>query len=204
MAIPTTELVIFDTTEEVRNDRSILSPAFEIVSKSDGIQMPAYVGTQIENPARGYVFMNWDSLAHHQAMLESPSYATLLEALKPAYGGWSKMYHVIFNAHPIAFQQPVTEVLLLTVENADHRTEVFDILTKISDSTEKMLVFGPALEDENVIIVVGGWQSVEAHWEMVANPEPKAALEQLYTLANKDHLFHSTLTSFHGEVAVVC
>ncbi|KAG1810098.1 uncharacterized protein HD556DRAFT_1435816 [Suillus plorans] len=199
MSIPTTELVIFDTTEEVRNDCSILSPAFEIISKSDGIQKPAYVGTQIENPARGYVFMNWDSLAHHQAMLESPSYATLLEALKPAYGGWSKMYHATFNAHPIAFQQPVTEVLLLTIENPDHRTEVFDILTKISDSTEKMLVFGPTLEDETVIIVVGGWQSVEAHWQMVANPEPKAALERLYTLANKDHLFHSTLTPFMGE-----
>ncbi|KAG2057159.1 hypothetical protein BDR06DRAFT_952293 [Suillus hirtellus] len=148
MSIPTTELVIFDTTEEVCNDCSILSPAFEIVSKSDGIQMPAYVGTQIENPAR---------------------------------------------------QQPVTEVLLLSIENPDHRTEVFDILTKISDSTENMLVFGPTLENENVIIVVGGWQSVEAHWEMVANPEPKAALERLYTLANEDHLFHSTLTPFMGK-----
>ncbi|KAG1807863.1 uncharacterized protein BJ212DRAFT_1485436 [Suillus subaureus] len=199
MPIPTTELVIFDTTEAIRNDRSILRPAFEMVSKSDGIQMPAYVGTQIENPAKGYVFMNWDSLAHHQAMLASPSYATLLEALKPAYGGWSKMYHAIFNAHPIGLQQPVTEVLLLTIKNPSHRTEVFDILTKISDSFKKMLVFGPSLEDKNVIIVVGGWRSVEAHWEMVAKPELKAAFERLYTLANKDHQFHSTLTPFTGK-----
>ncbi|KAG2344191.1 hypothetical protein BDR05DRAFT_199009 [Suillus weaverae] len=199
MPVPTTELVIFDTTEAIRNDRSILRPAFEMVAKSNGIQMPAYVGTQIENPAKGYVFMNWDSLAHHQAMMASPSYATLLEALKPAYGGWSKMYHVIFNANPIALQQPVTEVLLLTIKNPSHRTEVFEILTKISDSTKKMLVFGPTLEDKNVIIVVGGWQSVGAHWQMVANPEPKAALERLYTLANKDHLFHSTLTPFKGK-----
>ncbi|KAG2119397.1 hypothetical protein DEU56DRAFT_918562 [Suillus clintonianus] len=199
MSIPTTELVIFNTTEAIRNDSSILRPAFEIVSKSDGVQMPAYVGTQIENPAKGYVFLNWDSLAHHQAMMASPTYASLLEALKPAYGGWSKMYHVIFNAHPIAFQQPVTEVLLLTLKNPSHRTEVFEILTKISDSTKQMLVFGPTLEDNNVIIAVGGWQSVEAHWEMVANPEPKAALERLYTLANKDHLFHSTLTHYTGK-----
>lgn len=160
---------------------------------------------------------DWDNLAHHQAMLASPSYPTLLEALKPAYGGWSKMYHVIFNAQPIALKQPVTEVLLLTIKNPSHRTEVFDILTKISDSTKKMLVFGPALEDKNVIIVVGGWQSVEvcvegiaifgcadtiefkAHWQMVANPEPKAALERLYTLASRDHLFHSTLTPFSGK-----
>jgi hypothetical protein len=199
MPVPTTELVIFDTTEAVRNDRSILKPAFEMVAKSNGIQMPAYVGTQIENPGKGYVFMNWNSLAHHQAMLASPSYGALLEALKPAYGGWSKMYHVNFNANPIALQQPVTEVLLLTIKNPSNRTEVFEILTKISDSTKKMLVFGPALEDANLIIVVGGWRSVEAHWQMVAKPEPKAALERLYTLANKDHLFHSALTPFTGK-----
>jgi hypothetical protein len=93
---------------------------------------------------------DWNSLAHHQAMLASPSYGALLEALKPAYGGWSKMYHVNFNANPIALQQPVTEVLLLTIKNPSNRTEVFEILTKISDSTKKMLVFGPALEDANL------------------------------------------------------
>jgi hypothetical protein len=38
---------------------------------------------------------------------------------------------------------------------------VFDILTKISDLTKKMLVFGPTLEDQNVIVAVSGWQSVE-------------------------------------------
>ncbi|KAG2052588.1 hypothetical protein BDR06DRAFT_957661 [Suillus hirtellus] len=199
MPIPTSELVIFDTTEAIRKDRSILKPAFELVSKSNGIQMPAYVGIQIENPAKGYVFMNWDSLANHQAMLASPSYPNLLEALKPAYGGWSKMYHVIFNAQPVAVKQPVTEVLLLTIKNPSNRTEVLDILTKLSDSTKKMAVFGPTLEDKNVIIFVAGWRSVEAHWEAVAKPETKAALERLYTLANKDHLFHTSFTSFAGK-----
>ncbi|KAG1744611.1 uncharacterized protein EDB91DRAFT_1050713 [Suillus paluster] len=196
MSIPTTELVIFDTTEAFRKDQSIVRPAFDMVSKADGVRMPAYVGLQIENAAKGYVFLNWDSLAQHQAMLAAPSYGRLLELLKPAYGGWSKMYHVIFNSHPIALQQPVTEVLLLTLKNPSHRAEVFDILTKISDSTKKMLVFGPTLEDKNVIILVGGWQSVEAHWNMVANPEPKAALERLYALANKDHLFHTALSRY--------
>jgi hypothetical protein len=78
------------------------------------------------------------------------------------------MYHVIFNAQPVALQQPVTEVLLLTIKNPSYRTEVFDILTKISDSTKKMFVFGPSLEDKNVIIAVGGWQSVEVCVEGIA------------------------------------
>ncbi|KAG1898876.1 uncharacterized protein F5891DRAFT_981532 [Suillus fuscotomentosus] len=191
MPIPTSELVIFDTTEAIRKDRSILKPAFELVSKSSGIQIPAYVGIQIENPAKGYVFMNWDSLAHHQAMLASPSYPNLLEALKPCIWGLVE--------DPVAVKQPVTEVLLLTIKNPSNRTEVFDILTKFSDSTKKMAVFGPTLEDKNVIIFVAGWRSVEAHWEAVAKPETKAALERLYTLANKDHLFHTSFTSFTGK-----
>lgn len=105
--------------------------------------------------------LDWDSLAHHQAVMASPSYGSLLETLKPAFGGPSKMHHVIFNDHPIALEQPVTEVLLITLKDPSHRAEVFDILGKISDQTKKMIVFGPTLEDENTIIVVGGWESVE-------------------------------------------
>ncbi|KAG1733519.1 hypothetical protein EDB19DRAFT_1830903 [Suillus lakei] len=199
MSIPTTEIIIFETSEEFRNDYSILRPAFDIVSKSDGFQKPIYFGAQIEKPATGYLFLNWDSLAHHQAVMASPSYAPLLEVLKPAFGGPSKMHHVIFNDHPIAFQQPVTEVLLITLKDPSHRAEVFDILSKLSDLTKKMLVFGPTLEDGNVIILVGGWSSVEAHWETVANPEPKAAIDRLFVLANKDHLFHVALRSYAGK-----
>lgn len=197
--IPTTEIIIFETSEDFRKDVSILRPAFDIVSKSDGFRKPVYSGTQIENPTTGYLFLNWDSLAHHQAVMTSPSYGPLLEELKPAFGGPSKMYHVIFNDHPIALEQPVTEVLLITLKDPSHRAEVFDIIGKISDQTKKMIVFGPALEDENTIIVVGGWESVEAHWKTVANPEPKAAIERLFVLANKDHLFHTALHSYAGN-----
>ncbi|KAG1807965.1 uncharacterized protein BJ212DRAFT_1534362 [Suillus subaureus] len=109
------------------------------------------------------------------------------------------MYHVIFNDHPIALQQPVTEVLLLTLKDPSHRTEVFEILSKMSDLTKKMLVFGPTVENENEIILVGGWASVEAHWETVANPEPKAVIERLFVLATKDHLFHAALKPYTGK-----
>ncbi|KAG2119398.1 hypothetical protein DEU56DRAFT_836309 [Suillus clintonianus] len=167
MSIPTTEIIIFETSEEFRKDPSILSPGFDIVSKVDGAQMPVYCGLQIENPTTGYLFLNWDSLAHHQALIESPSYGSLLETLKPAFGGPMKMYHVIFNDHPIAFKQPVTEVLRITLKDPSHRAEVSDILSKISDMTKKMLVFGPTLENENEIILVGGWESVEVGVDII-------------------------------------
>ncbi|KAG2145433.1 uncharacterized protein EDB93DRAFT_1150934 [Suillus bovinus] len=197
--IPTTEILIFDTSEKFRNDVSMLRPAFDIVLKADGAHKPAYSGIQIENPSTGYVFLNWDSLAHHHAFMASPSYGPLGDVLKPALGSELNMYHVIFNDRSIALEQPVTEVLVITLKDPSHRAEVFDILGKISDSTKKMLVFGSTLEDENRIILVGGWSSVEAHWKMVAHPEPKAAIERLFALANKDHLFHVALNSYAGN-----
>ncbi|KAG0702090.1 hypothetical protein DFH29DRAFT_875384 [Suillus ampliporus] len=194
MSIPTTEIVIFPTSEAFRNDSSILRPVLDIVSKADGIQMPVYVGLQIEDPATGYLFLNWDSLAHHQAAMASTSYGPLREILDPALAGPGKTYHVIFNDKAIGLQQPVTEVLLVTLKDPSHRAEVFEIFNKLVEFTKKMIVFGPTLEDENVIVLVNGWASVEAHREAVTHPEPKAAIERLYTLVNKDHLFHVALT----------
>ncbi|KAG0694608.1 hypothetical protein DFH29DRAFT_880609 [Suillus ampliporus] len=194
MSIPTTEIIIFPTSEAFRNDSSILRPVLDIVSKADGVQMPVYAGLQIEDPATGYLFLNWDSLAHHQAAMASTSYGPLRKLLDSAFASPGKMYHVIFNDKAIALQQPVTEVLLVTLKDPNHRAKVFEILNKFTELTKKMIVFGPTLEDENVIMIVGGWTSVEAHWETVANPEPKAAIERLFTLVNKDHLFHVALT----------
>jgi hypothetical protein len=34
---------------------------------------------------------------------------------------------------------------------------------------------------------------------MVADPEPKAAIERLFVLVNKEHLFHTALRSYEGN-----
>ncbi|KAG2125504.1 hypothetical protein DEU56DRAFT_824896 [Suillus clintonianus] len=198
-SIPATEVVIYSTTKELREDPSIVYHTLDLGFTADGVHKPAYSGVQIEDPATGYMFINWDSREKHMAILETPLLQSLQEAMKPIFEGSVKMNHIIFNDHTTAFQQPVTEVLLLTPKDPSHRAEVFDILTKLSDSTKQMLVFGPALEDENEVVVVCGWPSVEAHWETVANPEPKAALERLYTIADKIHHFHTSLTPYSGK-----
>ncbi|OJA12620.1 hypothetical protein AZE42_12257 [Rhizopogon vesiculosus] len=200
MSKPTTEVLIFDTSEAHRKDiLAIASTACDIVYEAAGCRRPGYTGLQTEDKATGYVFLNWDSRAHHQAVIDGPNYGRVLEALKPIFGDKKEMHHVIFNDLPIAFESPVTEVFICTLKDPGHREEVFDILAKISDKTEKKLVFGPTLENENVFIIVAGWDSVEAHWEMVAKPEPKALVERLFALANKDHLAHTSLTPYEGK-----
>jgi len=198
--IPTTEVLIFDTSETHRKDVSaIIHPSFDLVYKADGCLRPGYFGVQTEDTTTGYIFINWESLGHHQTLINGPDYPHLLETLSPVFGGKTQMHHVIFNDKSIAFDSPVTEVVITTLKDPSNRAEVFGILTKISAMTEKKLVFGSTLEDENVIIVVGGWPTVEAHLETVAKPEPKALVERLFVLSTTNHLFHTSLSKYEGK-----
>ncbi|KAG1744610.1 uncharacterized protein EDB91DRAFT_193608 [Suillus paluster] len=205
MSIPTTEIIIFGASEALRNDKSILLPALDLLSQVDGVQMPAYIGLQIEDPAIGYVFLNWDSREHHEAAMAAPSHGPLRELLKPAFTSPGKKYHVIFNSdHPIqvVLQQPVTEVLLVTLKDPSYRAEVSDLFIKFKESAKKMLMFGPTLEDENLMFLVIGWESVEAHLEAVTRPELQAPMERLRTLVNREHVSHTTLTPLPMKGAV--
>ncbi|KAG1844709.1 hypothetical protein F4604DRAFT_1960380 [Suillus subluteus] len=140
--------------------------------------------------ARYALVLDWDTLPHHatSGVDGFPLVLGTVLCLK-------------FRNPPLGpvEDQPVTELLLITLKAPSHRAEVFDILSRISDLTKKILVFGSTLEDENALILVGGWASVEVHWEMVANPEPQGAIEWLFVLANKDHLFHAALSSYVGN-----
>lgn len=160
--------------------------------------------------------VDWDSYDAHKAVIDGPSYQAILGGLKPSLGGKAEMYHVQFSAPTIALEKPVTEVLILTLKAPENRATVVDILSKISEANEKRLVFGQTREDENKYILIGGWPTVEvcrrngtrvfrldynasspqAHWETVAKPEVAAILDKLYSLATKDHLYHTKLSQY--------
>lgn len=109
------------------------------------------------------VHVDWDDYEAHKAIMDAPSYSALLEALTPCLSGTRapEMYHVQFSAPTIALEKPVTEVLILTLKAPENRATVVDILSKISESSGKILVFGQTREDENKYILIGGWQTVE-------------------------------------------
>jgi hypothetical protein len=52
--------------------------------------------------------------------------------------------------------RPKADGVPLTLKDPSHRIGVFDILLKISDSSEKILMFALTLEDENVASLAGG------------------------------------------------
>ncbi|KAH7928003.1 hypothetical protein BV22DRAFT_234606 [Leucogyrophana mollusca] len=202
MSIPTTEIIFFPPSPAYLADTTLVQGAFDIALKAPGVHKPVYHGLQIEPNAAGetdaaFLFLNWENLDYHAALMnDKENYPKLIEKLVPAFGGDTKMYHVKFSAAPVALEKPVTEVLVLTLNVEENRAKVVEILSKISEASEKMLVFGETAEDKNKIILIGGWPTVEAHWETVAKPEIKAALDLLYSLANKDLIVHTKLIPY--------
>ncbi|KAG9310827.1 hypothetical protein JVU11DRAFT_8680 [Chiua virens] len=52
------------------------------------------------------------------------------------------MYHIRFLGPTIALDRPVTEVTILTLKAPENHEALVDILSKVSETTAKMLVFG--------------------------------------------------------------
>ena len=104
---------------------------------------------------------DWDSHEIHKAFASHPSFPAINEAFKPSLGGNVVIYDVSFSAPTVALEKPVTEILVLSLKAPENREAVVDILTKFSEASGKMLVFGQTRQDENKYVVLGGWPTVE-------------------------------------------
>ncbi|KIJ09159.1 hypothetical protein PAXINDRAFT_87875, partial [Paxillus involutus ATCC 200175] len=102
----------------------------------------------------------WESYEAHQRVTNHASCPDVIAIFKPCQGRKIRMYHVQFSAPTIAFEKPVTDVLVLTLKAPENRATVVDILSKLSEASQKMLVFGQTVEGKNKYIVVGGWPTV--------------------------------------------
>ncbi|KAF8549817.1 hypothetical protein OG21DRAFT_1469530 [Imleria badia] len=194
-----TEIIIFDTSEASREnpESQVVTNALKPTLLAEGANTPAYYGLQIENPSTGYIIIHWDSHEIHQAFGNHPSFPAIHEAFKPSLGCNRATYDVEFSAPTVAaLEKPVTEIPVSSLKAPENRDAVVDILTKISEASENILVFGQTRQDENKYIVIGGWPTVEVHWETAAKPEFAAALTKLYSLVNKEHLYHTGLSRY--------
>ncbi|KAF8835687.1 hypothetical protein BDN67DRAFT_975027 [Paxillus ammoniavirescens] len=127
-----------------------------MVLKSVGVRHPTLCfRSQIENPTNGYLFFTWESYEAHLRVMNHASYPDVIAILQPCQGRKIQMCHVQFSAPTIAFEKPVTEVLVSTLGAAENRATVADILSKLSEASQKMLVFGRTDEDKNKYIVQG-------------------------------------------------
>ncbi|EPQ49812.1 hypothetical protein GLOTRDRAFT_134581, partial [Gloeophyllum trabeum ATCC 11539] len=124
MPLPVAELVLFTSSQAHQKDQGILGRSIDILNKTEG-KIATYHGPEVEDPTNGYLFVLWQTLGHHKALMSGPTYPALVETLKPAVGGPFEMLHINFTKDPTpALEAPVTEVALVTLKPGKTKEEV--------------------------------------------------------------------------------
>ncbi|EPQ52516.1 hypothetical protein GLOTRDRAFT_140239 [Gloeophyllum trabeum ATCC 11539] len=161
-----TELVVFAASEAYQKDNTIVNGLVDILNKTPG-KINTFHGPQVEDPNKGYLFVNWESLEHHKALMASPDYPTLVEGLKPALAGDYELVHVKFDKDPTpALSAPVTEVVAIQIKEGKSEDELKKLLeqgAKIQLPGVVGSTYGPIIEKPGCYIMAVGWPSVEEH-----------------------------------------
>lgn len=142
-------------------------------------------GVQIENPDKAEGFLLWDSFHDHMAWREHPEHTALVERMgstieeDQAFYDSGGIYHVDFEPFEDlakAIAAPVTEVARFYFDDGppadymDGFLKVLEILKKEPGEGLHAAVAGVTYEEleyegvkGKVVILVVGWQSVDAH-----------------------------------------
>jgi len=202
---PVTEFALFAATNEYREKPEILKPAQELVSKAKG-WLYTYHGVQNEDNATVYLLVGWDDLdSHRNLMRNKAAYDPLLAALQPAISPSKPLdiFYIQFHMPPIRpFSAPCTEISFFRVKKtATDRDK--GRLTQLMVHLEKVVAtsrsgyscaWGPCVDREGLIAFVAGWESPEAHLELVKNNEELAAIRpQILEIAELE-IKHSKLS----------
>ncbi|KZT23142.1 hypothetical protein NEOLEDRAFT_1031779, partial [Neolentinus lepideus HHB14362 ss-1] len=107
----------------------------------------------------------WESLEHHKALMDSASYAELIEPLKPGLAGQFEMVHVKFNKDPSkALGALVTEVVSIQVKEGKSEADLVELLDQASNIElpgASVFTYGPVIEKPGSYIMAVGWPSIE-------------------------------------------
>jgi len=195
MSLPNTEIVIAPSSEAYRADPNVLINGFEPLSKVDGLEN-IYFGIQLEDSKTAYVFENWTTRAHHQRLIDSPSYHNVLAPMLPSFSATATIFHVQFASDiTIALKQPVTEIAFHTANSPEDRQKVLELFAELTEAKNVIANYGAVEENDNVAVFVAGWQSVEHQLETVKAPHLHALLAKLPTLGTAE-IKHVKLTPY--------
>ncbi|KAL1301659.1 hypothetical protein AAFC00_005879 [Neodothiora populina] len=189
------------------------SAVIDVVSKQEGFQTLFY-GREVESPDVAQLIVNWESLEAHQKFMKVPAYQPMVEKLTALMDGGLSMTHFDFPssaAQAIPLSAPVTEMATFYV-NFEDKASYQSIIEKFSSSISEFkpvgflgVASGWSLEDVEheglgagkqgkAILLILGWQSVDAHKAYNETDHFKDAIKQLGTA--KGFTLHHT--SFKG------
>ncbi|KAH9857623.1 hypothetical protein C2E23DRAFT_284027 [Lenzites betulinus] len=212
MSFPTIEIVYKPATDAfIANpkDAALMKPAFDILSAQKG-QPQKYYGLEHEDKATGYLFIAWDALEDHQRMMnDAETYPKLGAAVGAFFDGAktgkNEMIHVRPTSDPYkAFEAPVTELALFTLQEGKSKAELEQAIGTLSDAMNAAgeadgvvsSSWGPIAEKDNGFALFIGWTSVDAHWNAVKNNKTLSApVGQIKAIATIE-LVHVPLTKW--------
>ncbi|KAI1784056.1 hypothetical protein LXA43DRAFT_902359 [Ganoderma leucocontextum] len=177
MALPTVEILVAPATEAFRanpRDPAVVGPILEVMNSCPGM-IRTYYGVQHEDKVSAHVAVAWHSLADHQALMNDPvKYPQVGKELQTVVDTSAiVMYHCAFTSEPYkALEAPVTEIVTITLNEGESKDTLETLVDELSKGANAApasaggaisAAWGPAVEKDDLLFLIIGWPSVEAH-----------------------------------------
>jgi hypothetical protein len=108
----------------------------------------------------------WESYEHHQKLINSPGYASIVEALKPAVAGKSERDHFEITVDPTkAFDEAQTTEIVILKAKGESIDGIQECIARLRTELDKApnafppAVWGESIEEPGKFIGCIGWTS---------------------------------------------
>ncbi|KAJ7675738.1 hypothetical protein DFH06DRAFT_946602, partial [Mycena polygramma] len=165
--MPTVQIATFPVSDAFVSKPEIFKAPMEVIKTADG-HISSFYGLQVEDAKTGYFVSVWDSYEHHQKLVADPSYASVIEALKPAVTGKLQRNHItVAGDVDAALSSPAVEFVVFTVKPEASGEKLVTLLEELGEGLDVAAgahppcFWGQSVEDKNKYLLVVGWDTVE-------------------------------------------
>ncbi|KAF8158089.1 hypothetical protein B0H34DRAFT_707473 [Crassisporium funariophilum] len=188
--MPVVEIAWGPASDAYLADRSLLKPALDDVAKADGC-ISAYSGVVEEDKKTVYLAIVWETYEHHKALMDHADYPKLGEKLQPALAGGLKMNHIeVTNDASVALGAPSTEVLQATLKEGKTKEAFVKIMQRMGEliaagkGSFQPVAAAEAREQTGKFLALVGWESTQAHIDLVTTDKFTEPLQEMHSLAD--------------------
>ncbi|KAJ7695637.1 hypothetical protein B0H17DRAFT_1198422 [Mycena rosella] len=175
--MPTVQTVSFPASdaflEALSNDPDKIKDPLTGLLGAKG-HISSFYGLQVEDKKIVYFVSVWESLEARQAFTKDPSYAELIEKIKPAAAAPLERHHIdVKGDAKTAFVSPVTELVVFTLKPEGTPEKVVPLFEELAKGLDAAVgarppcMWGQSIDDKTKFLVHVGWDTVAAHWEAV-------------------------------------
>ncbi|KAF7365131.1 hypothetical protein MVEN_00384400 [Mycena venus] len=170
--MPAINIATFPVSDSFSNPDIFKGP-MDLLKAAEGYK-GAFYGLQIEDKKTGYFVSVWESYELREKMAKDPSYAGVIEQLKPAVAGPFTRDHINTTTDGLtALSAPVVEFVTATLKAGASAEKVSSLVEEFikgldgSAGSHAPAVWGQSVENKDKFLLIVGWDSLEAHQAVV-------------------------------------